>query len=135
MSAEEVQKLRDAFDRGLGLRKTARDTGLNRETVGRYYREWRNGAAQHPAPHAAPAPAPEPPAHHEGKPYILKRVKISTGQEWVEDTFDNLRRAIGRAWTSGDWGSDVKSLLVDGDGKFIMSVVPRTRREAREELR
>lgn len=48
LAPEEVQKLRDAFDRGLGVRAAARETGLNRETCGRYFTTWWTAPQQSP---------------------------------------------------------------------------------------
>lgn len=42
LAPEEIQKLRDAFNRGLGVRAAARETGMNRETCGKYFAEWDN---------------------------------------------------------------------------------------------
>lgn len=39
-----VDALIRCFDEGLGIRATARETGVSRETVGRYHRRWRRRA-------------------------------------------------------------------------------------------
>ena len=41
LSAEEVKRLRTMFDRGLGVRAAARESGINRETCGKYFKQWR----------------------------------------------------------------------------------------------
>jgi len=39
---EKVQEMRAAFDRGAGTRAAARECGVNRETVARYFTQWRH---------------------------------------------------------------------------------------------
>lgn len=48
LSTEEIQRLREAFERGLGVRAAARAVGVNRETCGRYFKDWSQNFPQDP---------------------------------------------------------------------------------------